>query len=38
VLFSRATISPASALRFRTIALDIRSALFPIDEAHTWSE
>jgi two-component system NtrC family sensor kinase len=38
VLFSRAPISAASAQRFRTIALDIRSALFPIDEAHTWSE
>jgi hypothetical protein len=38
VLFSRAPISPASAQRFRTIALDIRSALFPIDEAHTWIE
>lgn len=38
VLFSRAPISAASAQRFRTIALDIRSALFPIDDAHTWGE
>lgn len=36
VLFSRAAITPASAIRFRTIALDIRSALFSLDEAHTW--
>jgi hypothetical protein len=38
VLFSRAPISVTSAQRFRTIALDIRSALFPIDDAHTWGE
>jgi hypothetical protein len=38
VMFSRAPISAASANRFRTIALDIRSALFPLDEAHTWGE
>ncbi|MEO6528183.1 MAG: hypothetical protein ABIP93_16290 [Gemmatimonadaceae bacterium] len=36
VLFSRARISAVSANRFRTIALDIRSALFPLDEAHVW--
>lgn len=36
VLFSRAHIPVASANRFRTLALDIRSALFPIDAAHTW--
>ncbi|MDB4883995.1 MAG: histidine kinase [Gemmatimonadetes bacterium] len=38
ILFSRAPIPVASAHRFRTIALDIRSAVFPIDEAHTWNE
>jgi hypothetical protein len=38
VLFSRAAIAAESANRFRTIALDIRSALFPLDEAHTWGE
>jgi hypothetical protein len=36
VLFSRARIPAASANRFRTLALDIRSALFPLDDAHTW--
>ena len=38
VLFSRAPISPASANRFRTIALDIRSALFTLDEGSIWGE
>jgi hypothetical protein len=36
VIFSRAPIGVASANRFRTIALDIRSALFSLDEAHTF--
>jgi hypothetical protein len=36
VLFSRARIPATSANRFRTLALDIRSALFPLDDAHTW--
>jgi two-component system NtrC family sensor kinase len=36
VLFSRSHIPAASAQRFRTLALDIRSALFPIDDARTW--
>jgi hypothetical protein len=36
ILFSRDHIPPKSALRFRTIALDIRSALFMLDEAKTW--
>ncbi|MEO8560615.1 MAG: hypothetical protein ABI601_00980 [bacterium] len=36
VLFSRAHIPAASAHRFRTLALDIRSSLFPIDDARTW--
>ena len=38
VLFSRAPISSASANRFRTIALDIRSALFTLDESSIWGE
>lgn len=38
VLFSRAPIAIASANRFRTIALDIRSALFSLDEAQVWSD
>jgi hypothetical protein len=38
VLFARAPIPPASANRFRTIALDIRSALFTLDESHVWGE
>lgn len=38
VLFSRAPIPPASANRFRTIALDIRSALFTLDESRVWGE
>lgn len=36
VLFSRDPIPPSSALRFRTIALDIRSALFTLDESKVW--
>lgn len=36
VLFSRARIPAASAARFRTIALDIRSSLFTFDESKTW--
>lgn len=36
VLFSRAYIPAASAQRFRTLALDIRSALFPLDDSRTW--
>ena len=36
VLFSREQIAASSANRFRSIALDIRSALFPLDDAHTW--
>ena len=38
VLFSRAPIPPASASRFRTIALDIRSALFSLGESSVWGE
>ena len=38
VLFSRAPIPAASANRFRTIALDIRSALFTLDSATIWGE
>jgi hypothetical protein len=38
ILFSRQRIPIASATRFRTIALDIRSALFPFDEEHTWGD
>jgi len=36
VLFSRARIPEASAHRFRTLALDIRSALFSIGDDKTW--
>lgn len=36
ILFSRTTIPAASANRFRSIALDIRSALYALDEAKTW--
>lgn len=36
VLFSRAHIPAASAQRFRTLALDIRSALFPVGDDKTW--
>ena len=36
VLFSRERIPIRSATRFRTIALDIRSALFPFEESRTW--
>jgi hypothetical protein len=38
ILFSRDRIPAKSALRFRTIALDIRSALFMLDEARTWQK
>jgi hypothetical protein len=38
VLFSRAPIPPDSAARFRTIALDIRSALFTQSEGAIWGE
>jgi hypothetical protein len=36
ILFSRVRVPPASAARFRTIALDLRSVLFQLDESHTW--
>ena len=36
ILFSRDHIPVRSATRFRTIALDVRSALFRVDEARTW--
>ena len=36
ILFTRVTIPKASAARFRTIALDVRSALYALDEAKTW--
>jgi hypothetical protein len=38
ILFSRHTIPPASAARFRTIALDVRSSLFAFDESRTWRQ
>ena len=37
ILFSRARIPAASAARFRTIALDVRSALYLVDEERTWA-
>lgn len=38
ILFSRDPIPGRSALRFRTIALDVRSSLFAFDESRTWRE
>jgi len=38
ILFSRAPISETSASRFRAIALDVRSALYTLNEANTWVE
>ena len=37
ILFSRVRIPPASAARFRAIALDVRSALYALDETRTWA-
>lgn len=37
ILFSRVRIPKASAARFRAIALDVRSALYALDEAKTWA-
>ena len=36
ILFSHVPIPPNSAMRFRTIALDVRSALYNVDEQSTW--
>lgn len=36
ILFSRVTIPAASAARFRAIALDVRSALYLLDERKIW--
>ena len=36
ILFARATITKGSASRFRSIALDVRSALYALNEANTW--
>lgn len=38
ILFSREPIDAASAARFRTIALDVRSSLFAVDESRVWRE
>lgn len=38
ILFSRVRIPKASAARFRAIALDVRSALYALDEKRTWAE
>ncbi|CAN5333348.1 hypothetical protein BH09GEM1_BH09GEM1_43240 [soil metagenome] len=38
ILFSRAPIPEASASRFRAIALDVRSALYALNEANTWEK
>ena len=38
ILFSRAPITDASASRFRAIALDVRSALYALNEANTWMD
>ncbi len=37
ILFSRSHIPAASAARFRTIALDVRSALYALSEDRTWN-
>lgn len=37
IMFSRARIPAASASRFRAIALDVRSALYVLDESRTWA-
>lgn len=37
ILFSRVRVTSASASRFRTIALDVRSALFGIEETRVWN-
>lgn len=36
ILFSKTTIPTPSAARFRTIALDVRSSLYSLDETVTW--
>ena len=36
ILFARVTIPKSSAARFRAIALDVRSALYALDESKTW--
>ena len=38
ILFARVPVPTASAARFRTIALDVRSALYALDESKTWAE
>ena len=38
ILFSREPIDAPSAARFRTVALDVRSALFAVDEARVWRD
>ncbi|MDQ2668972.1 MAG: hypothetical protein M3Z05_23685 [Gemmatimonadota bacterium] len=38
ILFARAPIPEASASRFRAIALDVRSALYALNEANTWAD
>jgi len=38
VIFSRVTIPAKSAARFRTIALDVRSALYALDESRIWRD
>lgn len=38
ILFSRVPVPETSASRFRAIALDIRSALYALNEANTWAD
>jgi hypothetical protein len=38
ILFTKVPVTAASADRFRTIALDLKSALFPYDESLTFSK
>jgi hypothetical protein len=37
ILFARVPIPKSSATRFRAIALDVRSALYALDETRTWA-
>lgn len=38
ILFTRVRVPIASASRFRAIALDVRSAMFALDESLTWKD
>lgn len=38
ILFTRVRVPAASAARFRAIALDVRSAMYALDESRTWKD